>query len=400
MKMKKSSLAFLIATLMMSTQTMASTGQIFNVIQTQQPLPFQMDFQVKNQTPELNIETPYRCQTTGFHASSISTTLPVNLNDFRLIKITKTDPLPRYEVNGYSFNNTPIDEALQTLVDEAGILVYTEDKTYPSLSAQNLYGDLESVIGALLDNVDMYFTYNENTNKLNITKRADFTISLPKNRLVILGVLDALRGAGIENIVPDWNESILRLSLSRQEEKTVQKLIESIQTNGEMLIADTSVYHLNGYQNWNQILMQYGLDKIHSANNGLQGKLLVLGHQRTYQSLIQTLQRTGSAQLLSDGLAVVPNGWRMFFDTSKCTLGTAPFMQQLMLSLNPNMGHNSKINTTLSIHTPMGELSSFNVNASLDDELAIIGLPDNQMGGELLILIKLKLIRLVGENQQ
>lgn len=75
-------------------------------------------------------------------------------------------------------------------------------------------------------------------------------------------------------------------------------------------------------------------------------------------------------------------------------------MQQLMLSLNPNMGHNSKINTTLSIHTPMGELSSFNVNASLDDELAIIGLPDNQMGGELLILIKLKLIRLVGENQQ
>ncbi len=397
--MKKSSLAFLIATLMTNTPLMASTGHIFNVIQAQQPLPFQMEIQAQNQTPELNIETPYRCQTKGFHASSISTTLPVNLNDFRLIKISKTDPLPRYEVNGYSFQNHPIDEAIQTLVDEAGILVYTEDKTYPSLSAENLYGDLESVITALLDNVDMYYTYHETTNKLNITKRANFTISLPKNRLVILGVLDALRGAGIENIVPDWNESRLNLSLSKQEEKTVRKLIESIHENGEMLIADTSVYHLNGYQNWNQILMSYGLDKIHSANSGLQGKLLVLGHQKAHQSLIQTLQQTTGAQLLSDGLAVVPNGWRMFFDTSKCTLGTAPLMQKLMLSVNPTMGRNSKIDTMLSIHNQMGEISAFHVNASLDDELAIIGLPDNQMGGELLILIKLKLIRLVGENK-
>lgn len=397
--MKKSSLAFLIATLMTSTPLMASTGHIFNVIQTQQPLPFQMEIQAQNQMPELNIETPYRCQTNGFHASSISTTLPVNLNDFRLIKISKTDPLPRYEVNGYSFHNNPIDEAIQTLVDEAGILVYTEDKTYPSLSAENLYGDLESVVTALLDNVDMYYTYHATTNKLNITKRANFTISLPKNRLVILGVLDALRGAGIENIVPDWNESRLNLSLSKQEEKTVRKLIESIHENGEMLIADTSVYHLNGYQNWNQILMTYGLDKIHSANSGLQGKLLVLGHQKAHQSFIQTLQRTTGAQLLSDGLAVVPNGWRMFFDTSKCTLDTAPLMQKLMLSVNPTMGQNSKIDTTLSVHNQMGEISAFHVNASLDDELAIIGLPDNQMGGELLILIKLKLIRLVGENK-
>lgn len=395
--MKKIYFAFLIAQLFSSPVALATMSDIYNVIQTQRPSSFEIN-QISPQAPELNIETPYRCQTNGFHAQEISTTLPVNLNDFKLIKITKTEPLPRYEVNGYTFTDKPIDEAIQTLVDEAGILVYTEDNNYPTLSAQNLYGDLESVVKALLENVDMYFSYNETKQKLNISKRADFTISLPNNRLVILGVLDALRGAGIENIVPDWNAGILRLTLTRQEEKTVQKLIESIHSNGEMLIADTSVYRLNGFQNWNYIMSRYGLDKIHSSNNGLQGKLLVLGHQKSYNSLLNTLNQTGGATPLSDGLAVVPNGWRMFFDVAKCNIGTAYMAPQLMLSLNPTMDKNGNISTTLSVNNKAGEISSFNVAAAIDDELAIIGLPDTQMGGELLILIKLKLIRLVGEQ--
>ena len=79
-------------------------------------------------------------------------------------------------------------------------------------------------------------------------------------------------------------------------------------------------------------------------------------------------------------------------------MGNAYMAPQLMLSLNPSMGRNGAINTTLSVNNRAGEISSFNVNASLDDELAIIGIPDTQMGGELLILIKLKLIRLVGEQ--
>lgn len=398
--MKKISFAFLIAPLLMTTTAMATMNNIYNVIQAQQPLPFEMQnaLSADQKGPELNIETPYRCQTNGFHSQEISTTLPVNLNDFKLIKITKTEALPRYEVNGYTFSNRPIDEAIQTLVDEADILVYTEDNSYPSLSAQNLYGDLESVVSALLENVDMYYSYNDATKKLNITKRADFDISLPNNRLVILGVLDALRGAGIENVVPDWNAGILRLTLTKQEEKTVRKLIESIHSNGEMLIADTSVYRLNGFQNWNYIMSRYGLDKIHSANNGLQGKLLVLGHQKSYNSLLNTLKQTGGATLLSDGLAVVPNGWRMFFDVAKCNVNGAYMAPQLMLSLNPTMNANANISTSVSVNNQMGEISSFNVNATLDDELAIIGLPDTNMGGELLILVKLKLIRLVGEQ--
>ena len=132
----------------------ADLGQIYNIIQVsddgtvpavsmQAPAPMQVPMQMPmvmqmpvqmpfmqqhvEKQPVFDMETPYRCQGDGFYASKVSTTLPVNLNEFNLIKVTKSDALPSFEVNGYSFENRPLDEALQYLVDEADILVYTQD---------------------------------------------------------------------------------------------------------------------------------------------------------------------------------------------------------------------------------------------------------------------------------
>lgn len=394
--MKKLSALFLIANLVLPSICSAQTN-IQSILQASPVLGAVPFLKTQNAIGALDIETPYRCQANGFGTGQVSTTLPVDLNDFRLIKTTPSDALPRYEVNGYTFNATPIDEAIQNLVEEADILVYTQDKTYPSLSAQNLYGDLETVIRELLKSTELYYSYNETSKKLYISRQSDFTISLPKNRLVMLGVLDALRGAGIENIVPDWNAATLRLRLTYKEEQIAQKLIQSIKENGEMLIADTSVYRLNGYQDWNRLMASYGLDRIHSSNNAIQGKLLVLGHQKGQSSIVSLLKSQG-ASLLSEGLAVVPNGWRMFFDTSKCMTNAYMGTPKLFVSLNPKMRNNGQISTDLTLSSQRGELSSFAVNASLDDELAVIGVQDGMTGGELFVLIKLKLIRLVGEQ--
>ena len=62
------------------------------------------------------------------------------------------------------------------------------------------------------------------------------------------------------------------------------------------------------------------------------------------------------------------------------------------------MDSESKINALVTLNSQQGEISSFNINAALNDELAIIGIPNIAVGGELLVLVKLKLIRLVGEN--
>lgn len=392
--MRKFSTVFLISTLFVSTGAFASIGDIYNIIQ-QQFSPQQTG--TTSYLNTLDLESPYRCTTGGVYNQNISTTVPVNLKDFKLSKTTPSDPLPRFEVNGYTFKNNQLDEAVQTLVDEAGILVYTQDKVYPTLSAKNVYGDLESVVEALSKNGEVYYSYNEASKKLYLSRQADFTISLPKNRLVILGVLDALRGAGIENIVTDWKEGVLRLTLTRAEEKTVKDLIESIQANGEMLVADTQTYQLGSQANWGKIIQAYGHDNVFSATNGLQGNLLVLNNTRRSHSLLNVIQQTNPVTLLSEGISVVPNGWRMFFDVSKCAVrnNIAPYLN---LSINPKMDSESKINALITLNAQQGEISSFNINATLNDELAIIGIPNIAIGGELLILVKLKLIRLVGEN--
>ncbi|MBR6729903.1 MAG: hypothetical protein IKL90_00975 [Alphaproteobacteria bacterium] len=393
--MKKIATVLLISTFLVSTHALATMNNIYNIIQQQfSPQQSRVENSYLN---TLDLESPYRCKIDGEHNQNISTTIPVNLNDFKLTKASPSDPLPRYEVNGYTFKNQALDEAIQTLVDEAGISVYTQDKAYPTLSAKNVYGDLESVVDALSQNGEVYYSYNEASKKLYISRQADFTISLPKNRLVILGVLDALRGAGIENIVTDWNQGILRLTLSRNEEKTVKDLIESIQTNGEMLVADTQAYHLSSFADWNKILYTYGHDNIFSATNGLQGKLLVLNSASQSNSFLKATQTANTLNLLSEGISVVPNGWRMFFDISKCAVKNSP-APHLSLSINPKMDSDSKIEALITLNTQQGEISSFSINAALNDELAIIGIPNIAIGGELLVLVKLKLIRLVGEN--
>ena len=87
----------------------------------------------------------------------------------------------------------------------------------------------------------------------------------------------------------------------------------------------------------------------------------------------------------------------MFFDVSKCAVKNA-MAPHLSVSINPKMDSESKINALVTLNSQQGEISSFNINAALNDELAIIGIPNIAVGGELLVLVKLKLIRLVGEN--
>lgn len=369
----------------------------------QMPTEVQAPFQLQEQMPFINeaeqkplfdMETPYRCQGDGFYSDNVSTTIPVNMQEFNLIKTSKSDALPSFEVNGYSFENRPLDEALQYLVDEADILVYTQDNAYPALSAQNIYGDLETVITALTENAGMYYSYDDNKKRLNIMRQADFEISLPNNRFLMFGVLDALRGAGIDNVVPDWNSGLLKLTLTLEEKRTVENLIKSLKENGEMLVANTRVYQTA--QGQGQALMQqFGLDKVNAVNNGLVGSLISTRYQPKGADFASLVASSG-ATLISEGMAVVPNGWRMLFDTTKCMKEGAP-ATKLAIALEPEMKQGSQIKAGLSLHTNMGEITSYDFQSALDDELAIIGLNEAQMG-ELLILVKLKLIRLVGDE--
>ena len=262
------------------------------------------------------------------------------------------------------------------------------------MSAQHIYGDLETVVKALTENAGMYYTYDANSKRLSIARQAEFEVSLPNNRFLMFAVLDALRGAGIENVVPDWSRGLLKLTLTLEEKRTVENLINSLKENGEMLVADTRVYQVQPGSG-HALMQRFGLEKINAVHAGLVGNLITTKYQRKGSDFASLVDESG-ARLISEGMAVVPNGWRMLFDTSKCMLNGA-HGTKLALAFSPTIKKDSEIKAGLSLHTEMGEISSFDFQASFDDELAIIGLNEAQTG-ELLILVKLKLIRLVGEK--
>lgn len=347
----------------------------------------------------LNIETPFRCQTDPLNNQKVISSIRLNSNDFVLKFIDSLDNLPRYEVNGYSFDDTSLDEALQNLVDEAGIEVYSEDEGFAFLNAKDIYGELSIVVDELTKAGDVYYKYDAASKHLHLMRTAKFEVQLPINRFVILGVLDALRGAGIENINPNWNSGILTLYLTRDEEKQVRNLFKQILDNAQLLVADTEIFtaaSANLQGSWGEVMQAFGADKIHTSNNGLMGKLLSMGHQTNAKELMNIVSKYYQVTPVSHGIAVVPDKWKMRFDIGKCA-ANAYMQNQLSLLLYPHSRKNGTVDLQITLDSQKGEMSTFQVNASVDNELAVIGIPDEtQSGSELLAVIKLKLIRFIG----
>ena len=118
----------------------------------------------------INIETPFRCSVNRYENLKVSTTLPVKAGDFKLTFFDKMDDLPRYEVNGLSFKKKPIDEALQLLVDEADITVYTEDGYYPSMDADGVFGELTDVVNELAASGGIFYRYDAIRKELYLSR--------------------------------------------------------------------------------------------------------------------------------------------------------------------------------------------------------------------------------------
>ena len=376
--------------------TVPVRAQIFNIYPNQ-PL----SVTTQSSASLLSIETPFRCQTDTLKNQQVITSVRVEPEDFKLKFVDTIDDLPRYEVNGFSFDEKPLDEALQQLVEEAGIEVYTEDESYISLNAKDIYGELSLVVDELTKAGETYYKYDAKQKRLYLTRRGQFELKVPANRVLILGVLDALRGAGVENANPNWKTGVITLTLTHEEEQRLKKLMAQMIEKGEFLVADTAIYSIismNTNGNWGEIIQSFGAGKIHTSNNGLMGKLLSMDHQKSSDSLMQSIQKYYQIVPVSQGMAVVPSGWKMRFDIGRCAISTYA-QNQLSLLIFPHLKKNGSVDAKITLDSENGELSTFHVNASIDNELAIIGIPDQKnFGGELLVIMKLKLIRLVNNK--
>ena len=347
-----------------------------------------------------NIETPFRCSTNRYDNLKIATTIPVTDKDFKLTFFDKMDDLPRYEVNGLTFKKKPIDEALQLLLDEADITVYTEDGFYPTMDAEDVFGELTDVVNELTESGEIFYRYDAVKKELYLSRKARFELQLPDNRTVMLAMLDALRGAGISDARPNWKNNTILTTLTAAEKKTVEELLSYILEDGHLLLADTRVYTARPKTpmvNWQKVIRRFGAGRVYTANNGLVGKILSIGNQIPEQQFMSTVGTEFAVLPVSQGVAIVPNGWKMRFNVGQCSLGDK--LSTLSILVNAQIRTPEKVEANITLDSKKGELSSFNTVSAIDNELIVVGVPaPDSKGEELLATFKLRLIRLVKEN--
>lgn len=147
-------------------------------------------------TPEganaLDLETPLRCNV-NWKTQQMVLTLPYINSAFKLERNGRNDPLPRFEVTGYTFDMMPAEQALVKLTKEAGIRISSADGPYTSISAEDLKGEFSEVIKMIADSADIYYTYNAKDKILTLSRRVNMTLYTPPSRPIILGLLDVIR---------------------------------------------------------------------------------------------------------------------------------------------------------------------------------------------------------------
>ncbi len=351
----------------------------------------------------INIETPARCQI-PFNEGVISS-LPLDSNAFKMTRLDTSDALPRFEVNNYSFKNIPLDLAIQNLVSEAGIRVYSDDALFPDVSGDKIRGELSVVIDELTAAGDVYYRYDAQKKQLILSRWARFTLSVPGKRVGMYTVLDALRGANITNVHPDFGSNEIYMRINKEKFNTITKLIDTIKANPNLMLFDIQVYRLVKKDakcpiDWQQLVQDFGVSRINTSVNGIMGRILAMKQQPRHYTLVDALRKYGSVNLISEGVAVMPDGWKVRFDIGQCAKFETP-EQQLSMLFQSDMLANNRAQTNIALDTQSGEITSFHTLYTIGDSLNIVGISGNVFNPawknsvEYLVVLKPRLLKLV-----
>ena len=172
----------------------------------------------------LDLETPLRCNV-NWETQQMVLTLPYAKSAFKLERNGQNDTLPRFEVNGFTFDMMPAEQALVRLTREAGIRVSSADGPYTSISAEDLRGEFSEIIKMIADSAGVYYTYNAKDKILTLSRKVNMTLYTPQSRPIILGLLDVIRGAGITDIVTNWSDYSITFDADVE---TKDKIVELI----------------------------------------------------------------------------------------------------------------------------------------------------------------------------
>lgn len=326
----------------------------------------------------LDLETPLRCFV-NWETQQMISTVPYNIKAFQLIRNGKNDMLPRYEVNGFSFETMPAEQALLKLTKEADIKLVAKDAPYASISAENLRGDFSDVVNMISDAAEIYYTYNSANKTLRISRKANFSLYVPKSRTIMLAILDVLRGAGISDFTADFDDYSITFDADFELRNQILNLIGYFEENPVLLAYDVKVFNLYPYNpkgvEWQQIIQAFGFGSIKSTQSGVLGRILTTSNDINVGSLTSFLSQQARVEAAGEGKFVVPNLWFSRFDIGKC-ISRNSILSDLSILAKASFEQNNKIFSDITIESRDGEISKFSIRSKLGENFLIIGLPN------------------------
>ena len=357
--------------------------------------------QVKQVSPAVyaDIEMPFRCHPPQ-RDKQVSTTIVLEQDDFVFLPTSAGDMLPRYSVNGYSFRDKPVDEVLAGLLEMVGIKVMAPKGEFVALNGRDIRGELSTVVQQLADSADIFYSYKDSTKTLTISRRGEYTLSVPKNRVVLLAVLDALRGSQIADLVVDWEKYQITMNVSSDELQKAKKLVRQILDDSYMLAAEIQGYQVLPLNNagWQGIINRF-TGSLASIGRAVIGRSIVLSSQSMVDELLKVVGSSYQLTPIVAGEAVVPDGWQMRFNVNECSNYTLPY-PDLSVVMKTKVKNNQQTRTKISLYTSMGAFTSFDVVSGLNQEVALVGIPARKGNAELMFLLRFNLIRFVQKGER
>ncbi|MGN0919962.1 MAG: hypothetical protein ACI4OR_04330 [Alphaproteobacteria bacterium] len=351
----------------------------------------------------LDVELPFRCSSDAVvEGEGIASSVALSKTDFTVRLPGQTGLLPRYQVNGFSFSNKAADVAILELLDSAQIKVIAEEGKYPTLSANDLKGELSVVMEELVRQSNLFYTYQPDTKTLFLTHKAKAVIQVPANKLVMMAVLDALNGAHFEPFSVDWTNFQITLNLTRPELTEVQSLMGMMVKEKYILAAQIKLYDLSSTSfetHWQFVLDRLGTRKISVTQSGLVGQALTLAPSVDDQTFLSAMQGTFSLVLIAAGKVAVPSGWRTRFNFNQCSVKAS--YPDLSVFLKTSVKKKNEAQTVLTLDSSSGEITSFDLNNNLDQKVMLIGVPvPGNPYRELMMSLQFQFIQLIKKGEQ
>lgn len=355
---------------------------------------------------QLDLETPLRCFV-NWETQQMISTVPYNLKAFNLVRNGKNDLLPRFEVNGFSFETMSAEKALLKLTKEAGLKLVAKDAPYASISAENLRGDFTDVVNMIADAAEIYYTYNAANKTLRISRKTNFSLYIPKSKTIMLAILDVLRGAGITDFTADFDDYTITFDADYELKNQILNLIGYFEENPVLLAYDVKVFNLYPYSSngveWQQIMQTFDFGSIKSTKSGVLGRVLTTSNDINTASLTAFLSRQARVESAGEGKFVVPNLWFSRFDVGKCTPRDS-IVADLSILAKASFEQNNKIFSNITVESRDGEIAQYSIRSKLGENFLIIGLPNTVFDAqspqsETIIMVVPRVIKTMKTNK-